>query len=405
MLKYSNDIVVKRDRYFNDYSNQHPLTPLHFIVDLGSNSFMKSIIISVQIQYVDFQTTGFQRRTFTDKLYTIEALNEEQFIHFLYSCKDKHSEDIQTKIKKLMFELDKDWVKQRKKGIKQSQKDKSKKNTENESENTENESKNTENENEMEIDDNKQENDDVENIENERNNLNLNEINCIGSGDKMPLINIPDTETCDEGKLILTKEYEEKLKKLQTIELDYNFDHLIPNDESKDESIDELDFKFEYEELDNFDHNNWVQCKFIDATGKVIRRFMSRKTADKVRHCTVKSMAKNSLQTEVWKFDNHEMLQLEKSTLADIESGANKKIVYTSEEDEAKAARRKLVLNKFQPKHSSMDVDEEIEDVDEDEQDKNRNKKRGRPTKEIVKIIFDNTFAHLVTSDGGLLYF
>ena len=403
MYSYSTDIVTARDRYFNNYSNQHPLTPLHFIVDLGTNSFMKSIIISVQIQYPDFSTVGFQRRTFTDHLYTIEALTTEQFIHYLYSCKLQNDDDIKTNIKKLMYELDKDWMKDRTKGKKTKDTDNSK----NDDENTENEQKNIEKDKEMEVDDEQNIVSDSQNIDNE---YELKQINCIGERDDLSLFNAPNKQACNEGKLILTKQFEAELKKLQTVDQEYDVERLIPVEqkENDDKLEDELEFKFEYQKFDNFDHNNWIQWKFIDVNGKVVRRFSSRKTADKVRNCTVTSMAKNSVQTEVWQYDNAEMLKLEQKTLTEIAAGAKKKIIYTSEEDEATSMRRRLVLNKFKPLKQTttmpIDIDEdETADEDEDEDDdKNRNKNRGRPRMAIVKIIFDNTFAHLVTSDGGL---
>ena len=313
-----------------------------------------------------------------------------------------------------MYELDKDWLKERKKSSKSK-----KKNIEIESENIEddpNKNKNiTENiENESEEEDMDIDNEDdteTENIENEYSEL--DEINCIGSEDELTFAEPPDTQTCDEGVVILDKEYEKKLKQLQKIESDYDFDHLIPKEKKTIEQLEsEYEYKFQFKELDHFDHKNWLQWKFIDTNGKLIRRFASRKTADKVRNCTAKSMAKNSLQTEVWNFDNQKMLQLEEKTLEEIKQGANKKIVYTSEEDEIKTLRRKLVLSKYQSspeEKKSMDVEEDKDEEDEEETDEEEEQqkktdkpRRGRPPKERVMIKFDNTFAHLVTSDGGM---
>lgn len=375
---------------------------------------MQSIIISVQIQYIDFKTIGFQRRTFTDNLYTIEALTEEQFINYLYSCKIEEADDIKTKIKKLMHDLDKDWLKERKKSSKSK-----KKNIEIESENIEDDpnknkniSENIENESDEEdIDIDNEDETETENIENEYSEL--DEINCIGSEDELQFVEPPETQTCDEGVIILNKEYQKKIEQLQKIDSDYDFDHLIPKEKKTIEQLEsEYEYKFQFKELDHFDHKNWLLWKFFDTNGKLIRRFASRKTAEKVRNCTAKSMAKNSLQTEVWHFDNQKMLDLEEKTLQEIKEGANKKIIYTSEEDAIKTLRRKLVLSKFQPsaeEKKSMDVEEEKDEEEEEEteEEEERGKKtdkprRGRPPKEKVTIKFDNTFAHLVTSDGGM---
>ena len=48
----------------------------------------------------------------------------------------------------------------------------------------------------------------TENIENE--GLDSEEMNCIGPKNELALAKPPDAATCDEGALILLKEYEKK---------------------------------------------------------------------------------------------------------------------------------------------------------------------------------------------------
>lgn len=424
MKAYGAKIQKSRERFFKEYSNQHPLTPLHYIVDLGSNSFMQSIIISVQIQYIDFKTIGFQRRNFTDHLYTIEAMTEEQFIQYLYSHSIKNEEEFKSEFKKLIYALDKDWAHDRKQAIK---KDKNKnknisKNTEDEEKNIEKEPMNIEKEDSKEekkieketetteksisIDSQRESDPEDEELKIEKDkendtktdDLKLEEIDCTNEQMDALLIH-PGTDITkkDEEGLILQEDYEKKLEDLQKISSDYSFDHLksgiFTKNIENEFAVDDYEFNFDFKKLDKFNHKNWIQWKYINQNGRLVRKFAARKTAEKVRLDTAQSMARSSMQTKIWAYDNEDALDLEHETRERIKGGQNVKLLITSEEDQNKTLRRKLANNKWQP----------LDDDAQEEEEKNKNKpSRGRKPIPVIKVEYDNTFAHLVTSDAGL---
>ena len=321
MKAYGGQIQKSRERFFKEYSNQHPLTPLHYIVDLGSNSFMQSIIISVQIQYIDFNTIGFQRRNFTDHLYTIEAMTEEQFIQYLYSHSIKNEEEFKTEFKKLIYALDKDWAHEHKQAKKKDQDKNKNKNIENEGKNIENEPMNIEKEDSKEekkieepaaekstsIDsqhDPDEDDDDLKIEDKEKDDLEIEEIDCTNEQMDALLIH-PGTAISkkEEENLILQEDYEKKLEDLQKISSDYSFDHLksgifIKNIENEFE-VDDYQFNFDFKKLNKFNHKNWILWKFIDENGRIVRRYAARKTAARVRMITATSMQRSSMQTKI----------------------------------------------------------------------------------------------------------
>ena len=422
MAAYSSKIKESRDRFFLEYNQQHPLTPLHYIVDLGSNAFMQTIIISVQIQYIDFNTTGFQRRNYTDNLYTIEAMTEEQFIHHLYSISMKNETELKQNIKKLMCELDKEWLKTHTKSVRKAQKESTASESKDDNDKNKNKNKNIENEpKNIDNESNEKKQDDVENIdielsvdpnienvsdeeeqniendsdntdnEEEDDDYKLAEIDCVKNTKKILIHPGTETQNVDEGKLILTEDYQQQLKKLQEICEDYSFDHLSKDNNFAFGSDEDQDYNFEFNKMDQFNHKNWTLWKFLDINGNVVRRFAAKQTAEQVRMCTAKSMQKNSMQTEVWAFDNRDAIKKEAEVKSEIENtNVKKKIIITSDEDRMKSKRRKLRRNKWKP----LD--------DADDKNKNKNKKKTKKGIEIVEINYDNTFAHLVTSDAGL---
>ena len=473
MNKYGDALLIQRKSDFQIYTQQHPLTPLHYIVDLGSNPFMQSIIISVQGQFIDFSTIGYQRRNHTCHLYTIEAMTQPQFLKYLFGHSIKDKADLKSKTKQLIRDLDKDWLKNHKAAISKakkkntqnvplppsqeqqqssSQQNKNKnknKNTSDETinieigvqqeENIENENQqpdiNVENESqveEMNIDNESQV--EEKNIENgDSDNYNLFQVNCVGKESNNLLIHPGlNTQSISEGNLLLAEEHKIELEKLKEVCSNYSFDHLDISDFDSQSDDDDDEYKFEFQKLDKFNHQNWTQWKFIDSNGKIVRRFAPKKTAEQVRMCTARSMKENSLQTEVWQYDNRDAIQKEKQILEEIKNGAKKKIIYTSEEDKAKALRRKLARNNWKPIEETKsddddddDDDDEIEDddsvddddIDDDEDDqgikhqsqqpkrkrRRKTRKKRKPRIEKVEIVYDNTFAHLVTSDAGML--
>ena len=427
MLQHEEKINKDKSGFFGNYIEKYPLAPLHYIIDLGSNQYMKSIIISVQVQYIDYDSIGYNLKVITDKLKTIEALSEQQFIHFLYSKSQNLSEELrQQKIKELVKSLDLKWQKERNKKLRASKKgnevDDPKKNknvtapaaTEDVEHDSDDEQviqelekdvpslaqfRNTENE--------------TENIENELNEMQI--INCVNPKDqtRTNIFSSFNTNKTAEPTINAAKEYIDNLAKLNHVDDNYIFEHLIPDEETVLESS-ELIAKFEYQKMDIFDSRNWSMLKYVGEKGKIIRKFMSRATAEKVRAVAVESFTRTKLENNLWKRDNEKALQ----EYHKYKNDDSVKLIITDKDqkfyDEIKL-KEKILKEKYEQQAESKEEaeehdDEQPEDMDEDEDDDlpktaKRTKKKTTTRKPIVEVVFDNTLATCVTSDKGLILF
>ena len=127
MKQNSTGIKVAERKWFQQYNEENPASPLHFIIDIGSNPYMKCIIISIQVQYIDRSSIGFPRKIKTVALEVIEALPEEEFIKHLIKKWDGKG-NITDKINIFMNKVNKQWLKERQQNIRKKKKAKDKKN-------------------------------------------------------------------------------------------------------------------------------------------------------------------------------------------------------------------------------------------------------------------------------------
>lgn len=121
----SKQIKLTDRKWFHQYNEENPASPLHFIIDIGSNAYMKCIIISIQVQYIDRTKIGFPRKIKTVALEVIEALTEEEFIKHLIR-KWNGEGNLTEKINVFMNKVNKQWIKERKQNIRKKERDRKK---------------------------------------------------------------------------------------------------------------------------------------------------------------------------------------------------------------------------------------------------------------------------------------
>ena len=437
MLDHDDKITKDKNQFFNEYLSKYPLAPIHYIIDLGSNQYMKAIIISVQVQYIDFNAIGYPLKVITDKLTTIEALTEQQFIHFLYSKTQSLTEETrQIKIKELVKSLDEKWVKDRRKYEKSKEKESAKDPNKNVHPSQEEHASDDDVVTQMQTEIQQTTTTNIENqsinIENELSDIQV--IDCIDPSEeqrKNIFMGI-NTKIVAEPNLNLSRPFLTQLKQLNQVEDNYVFDHLIPPEE-KIEETSELEAKFEYTDMDVWNSGNWTMLKYVGDNGKIARKFMSRSTAEKVRAVAVESFQRTNLQTQLWTRDNAaEFEKYEK-----YKEDTTKKVIVIDQDElfYKSISKKEKQIKEFEEKKQAMDEDEEddedededeaeAEDEDEDEaeeqeeddddddedvdinKNKNLKKKKKKKTKSKsneINIVFDNTLATCVTTDKGMI--
>ena len=423
MLAHEKDINSEKSAFWQDYNINYPLAPMHYIIDLGSNQYMKAIIVSVQVQIIDYDSIGYNIKVSTDKLSTIEALTAKQFIDYLYSKSQKISEsERHLKIKSLIKQLDKNWQKQRaasvKKTIKKSQKTK----PVSQDDGADDE--------DVPVD----ENDDIVaasddeimgempnvNVDPEdgtiihtpsesaniNNELNMTVIDCVDEkNEQSKNILMMNKSDVQQPKINISAEYLNNLQNLNTVDDNYIFDDLIPDEQLIEESS-ELIAKFQYQELDVFSANNWTMLKYLGEDGKIKRKFMSRTTGENIRSFAVDSFMRTSLQNKLWEVDNAE--QLEKYNQFKNDPNVNLIVTDTDEQFIDQIFEKQKKIKQAESKQNEEeDEDDEMksdEDDDDDTAQSTKSKKKSEK-KKTVEIVFNNELATCVTTDKGLIYY
>lgn len=439
MLDHDAKINKDKQNFFDQYLSKYPLAPIHYIIDLGSNQYMKAIIISVQVQYVDFNAVGYPLKVITDKLTTIEALTEGQFIEFLYSkTQGLNEETRKIKIKELVKSLDEKWVKERTKHEKAQEK----------------ESAIDPNKNVHPSQEEHPSDDDVvsqmqkeiqqttpTNIENQSINIDnelqqMRVMDCIDPSEEQRknIFMGLQTTIVPEPSLNVSKPFLQQLKMLNQVQDNYVFNHLIPPEEKVEETS-ELEAKFEYNTMDVWDSKEWTMLKYVDDNGKIARKFMSRSTAEKIRAVAVESFRRTNLQTQLWTRDN----AVEYDRYEKYKEDTTKKLIVIDQDElfYKSISQKEKEIKQIEEEKQAMDEDEEDEDVnvvededenqdevepeeqqeddvdddDDDDIDINKNKKIKKKKKKKtkaqsneIKVVFDNTLATCVTTDKGIIY-
>ena len=199
-----------------------------------------------------------------------------------------------------------------------------------------------------------------------------------------------NTSKVAEPSINASNEFLRNLTKLNVVEDNYVFDALIPSEELVDESS-ELEAKFEYQQFDVFEANNWTMLKYLGDNGQIVRKFMSRTTAENVRSFAVESFMRTSLENKLWQKDNEEQLK----QYEEYKNDPNVNLIISDEDQQFQDEifqKQKLLKSK-----EMKDEDEEPE-----EKKKDSSKKKSKKKKKTIEIVFNNQLATSVTTDKGI---
>ena len=402
MLKYGKDIETTRDREMQNYNSLRCLSPVHYTVDIGTSKAMQAIIVAMVSQYINFDKIGFPKVNKTALNYTLKYYTEDEFINILWTTKERKGQqylsqkDKTLKIKKLISELDKEWVK--KHIAKKNKKNKNKKAKKTKSADTlspnidktsSSLSPNTQisavtkssstqsiekelanigistqsNTQNMDIDEEDEANgSDIEDADELEMNI-LDELDLIGDPTQNEDIIIPQklTKSNENIPISLDNEHREELEKLREINDDYQFEHLLCNkfndliEDKKDEEENLFAPQTEHDEpmifdvFDQFSADNWTQIKWIGQSGEVQRGFLERRSMNKIRELTTKVMIQHGIQIAMWKYDNKDKLEKIKKIKKKITNGEPIDLVITSHEEKIRKLRKQIVKNKYIP--------------------------------------------------------
>lgn len=459
---YSNDIENELQDFYTQYSKR-ALAPCNFGADLGSIKFMKSMIYCQYLQAVDFESVGFPRINKTVAIHTFKVYSYKEWVNLLWrpqGAEDNQHKNLTKDQKKALIntclnKLDVKFKREHQQELNELMKKLSL--------NDNNNNTNTGNHNNQQNQDQEQPTTET-NTENDNQNDNASQVNIENVTSSLDSLSILPEEHLDEmqeiidlipeldisdnrqtviptaqvasnsDELHLDTEYYQHLTELCSVKNDYEFEDLLDQETADNDEQESKTFLDEItaDKYNKFEAGEWHQLKRISPeTGEIERKFVTKKTGNKMRSIVVQSCNKVKLRNALWKFDNAKTL----SRYNKYKESKKHKLTFTSDEQRVLKQRAK-VIQRIWGNVESMDEDEsdddlmdshdtnnksrltqdnnqdkDIEEKKEDKDDENDKEyspsqdTRRKKMKTEVMLEWDNTLAASFTTDRGLQYF